>query len=353
MPANAPYAPYSAKPKSSIQPDGAPIVVRFAALGDAVLLTVLIEELFKRYGQPVALLSSGGWTRTLFDADSRVGNVTLVTSRKQPYWFTRSQREAVRWLSTQTGPVYLCDPDPHARRLVERAVPPSRIRYLWSKWPGNEAHWADWWHSVGGDTALAQGSGQPRLHVPAEWRNDARAWMASRGLTENRFVLIQPGNKKTTKRFTWKRTAHDKFWPNERWTTTIRSALAERSDLRVVICGVPSEARMVNEIAELCNDSRVIASANELPLTRLVALSSFAHSMISIDTGPAHIAAAMDCPLVVLFGAFGWQRWAPRAPNSTVRALGGRNEDERASVASIDATSVIDAWKTLPPRGQR
>ncbi|MGL5005279.1 MAG: glycosyltransferase family 9 protein, partial [Casimicrobium sp.] len=298
MLADAPHVPQHAKPTSPIQSDSAPIVVRFAALGDAVLLTVLIEELVKRYRQPVALLSSGGWTRTLFDNDPRVNKVTLVASRKRPYWLTPSQRDAVRWLKTQTGPVYLCDPDPHARRLVERAVPSARIHYLWSKWPGNNAHWADWWQSVGSDTALVQDSGQPRLHAPAAWYDDARTWMSSRGLIEHRFVLIQPGNKKTTKRFTWKRTTHDKFWPYDRWATTIRSVLAEHSDFRVVICGAPSEAEMVNEIAALCNDDRVLAAANELPLARLVALSSFAHSMISIDTGPAHVAAAMDCPLV-------------------------------------------------------
>jgi heptosyltransferase III len=342
----------TAKPLSN-RCNNAPVVVRFAALGDAVLLTVLIEQLFQRYGQPVALLSSGGWTRTLFGSDPRVSELTLVTSRKRPYWFAPSQREAVRWLKMQTGPVYLCDPDPSARRLVERAVSPTRIRYLWSKWPGNEVHWADWWHSVGGDTSIAHGSGQPRLHVPTSWEEDARAWMASRGLAENSFVLIQPGNKKTTKLFTSKRTAHDKFWPYDRWTTTIRSVLAERSDLRVVICGVPREARLVDQIAKQCGDDRVIAAATELPLPRLVALTARAHSMISVDTGPAHVAAALDCPLVVLFGAFGWQRWAPRAPNSTVRTLGGRTEDARASVATIDAAAVVDAWKTLAPRGHR
>ncbi|MEW5297215.1 MAG: hypothetical protein WDW36_000439 [Sanguina aurantia] len=49
-------------------------------------------------------------------------------------------------------------------------------------------------------------------------------------------------------------------------------------------------------------DRRCAAATAVLPLGRLKALLEIAHSMISVDTGPAHLAAAMGCPLVVLFG---------------------------------------------------
>jgi hypothetical protein len=40
-----------------------PLVVRFGALGDMVILTVLIRHLYARFGQPVDILASGAWTR--------------------------------------------------------------------------------------------------------------------------------------------------------------------------------------------------------------------------------------------------------------------------------------------------
>jgi heptosyltransferase III len=73
--------------------------------------------------------------------------------------------------------------------------------------------------------------------------------------------------------------------------------------------------------------------------------------MIAVDTGPAHVAAAMDCPCVVLFGRYGWQRWQPRAPRSTVIALGGREYCASATVQSIGVDEVFDAWRRLPARG--
>lgn len=332
-------------------PADRPVVVRFAALGDVVLLTVLLEQLARRHGTPVDLLASGGWTRTLLANDPAVADIQLVTSRKSPYWFTPSQREAVQWLAAHKGPVYLCDPDKYARRLVERAVPRERIIAPWDNWPGLGAHWADWWHSIGSGEPLAAGRGQPRLHASPDWVTDAHAWARARGVGDAPILLIQPGNKKTSKRWSLHRTNNDKFWPVERWVQVITGALQTKPELRVVVCGSPREADLVNEIVAACADSRVLAAAEDLPLPRLIGLASFAHSMISIDTGPAHIAAAMDCPCVVLFGYHGWGRWVPRAPHSQVIPLGNRETKDDGNVASISAADALAAWQRLPPRG--
>jgi heptosyltransferase III len=324
-----------------------PVVVRFAALGDVVLLTVLLDALAKRYGEPVAVLGSGQWMRTLLEHDPAVAEVRLVTSRKAPYWFTPTQREAVAWLRTQRGPIYLCDPDLHSLGLLLRAVPRDRIIRVWDQWPGIDVHWADWWRSVGGDTPLIERNGQPRLTVLPDWREDAAQWLRNKGIVESPILLIQAGNKKTAKKWTWQRTTNDKFWPIERWASVIRGALAHTPSLRVVVCGSPAELQLVNEIAATCNDDRVLPAAADLPLTRLIGLTAIAHSMISIDTGPAHIAAAMNCPSVVLFGHHGWGRWCPRAPSERVIPLGHRETREQGSVKEIVADEVLTAWRAL------
>jgi heptosyltransferase III len=324
-----------------------PVVVRFAALGDVVLLTVLLDALAKRHSEPVAVLGSGQWMRALLEHDPAVAEVRLVTSRKAPYWFTPSQREAVAWLRTQRGPIYLCDPDLHSLGLLLRAVPRDRIIRVWDQWPGIDTHWADWWQSVGSDTPLIERSGQPRLTVLPQWRIDAEQWLHSKGLAEHPILLIQAGNKKTAKKWTWQRTTNDKFWPIDRWASVIRGALLHMPLLRVVVCGSPAELQLVNDIVAACNNDRVFPAAADLPLTRLIGLTAIAHSMISIDTGPAHIAAAMDCPSVVLFGHHGWGRWCPRAPSDCVIPLGHRETREKGSVMEITVDEVLNAWKAL------
>ena len=83
-----------AKAWSSTSDPDAPVVIRFAALGDVVLLTVLLEALHQRYGRPVHVLGSGPWTSVLLDGRPAVAEVRLLSSRRSPYWLTPSQQAA-------------------------------------------------------------------------------------------------------------------------------------------------------------------------------------------------------------------------------------------------------------------
>ena len=83
-----------------------------------------------------------------------------------------------------------------------------------------------------------------------------------------------------------------------------------------------------------------------LELRPLFALSEAAHSMISVDTGPAHAAAALGLRVVVLYGAVPQAVWLPRSPSgSPVIGLGGPPQSDRAD--RIEVKTVLDAWYTL------
>lgn len=349
----------------SADPNTAPVVVRFAALGDVVLLTVLIEALHRRYGQRVNVLGSSDWTRQLLQNDPAVGEVRLVSSRRAPHWLVPSRWAADAWLRRQRGPIYLCDPDVYAERIVAHArVPEARMVRAWRHWPGDGIHWADWWVQVarldaaalpGPSSASLALSAQPRLHATAAWHADARQWLQHHGLAGRPIVLLQPGHKKTHKRGRVGTQTHDKFWPAERWAAVARGVAQSLPGAAVLVCGSRREAGLVEEVIRtvgpLPHGGRVFnAAAHDFSLPRLVGMAALAHSMISVDTGPAHVAAAMDCPLVVLFGRFGWRRWKPRAPVADVRALGPEAPSEAARVLDITVDEVLAAWRALAPR---
>ena len=99
-----------------------PLLVRCGAFGDMVLITPLIRLLAARYGQPVDVVSSGGWTPPLLQHEPAVGHLQLVTSRNTPYLLCPSQWALVRWLRARgRGPVYLCDADAEMAALLRRA----------------------------------------------------------------------------------------------------------------------------------------------------------------------------------------------------------------------------------------
>jgi heptosyltransferase-2/heptosyltransferase-3 len=140
----------------------------------------------------------------------------------------------------------------------------------------------------------------------------------------------------------------DKCWPVERWAALAQAIVTQRPDARVVLCGSPAEAGYLEAIRVASAHPAVLSAAGQLPLGRLKALLAVAHSMISVDTGPAHIAAAVDCPLVVLFGSVPPSQWAPRSANSKVTLLGGPPHSTRVDAITLE--QVVDAWNGLSVR---
>ena len=332
-----------------------PLIVRFAAFGDVVMLTTLIEALSRRYAAPVDLLSSGAWTPELLGNDPAVAEIQLVRSRKTPYWLCPSQWRAVSWLAARRQlPVYLCDPEPQALALLLRAgIPREHILRAWDNWPGAQTHWVDWWNALAWQTptAFAQSARRgsdvpPRLFVSDAARADCADWLHGLGLANAPLVLVQAGSKRTLKHG---RAAHsdNKYWAPEHWAQVIAAIRQELPGARVLLCGANNEHAPLQEIAARCDNAAVLNLAGQLPISRLLPLMQRAHSMISVDTGPAHAAAALGCPLVVLFGAMGSTRWRPRSTGSPVIAL----ESDRgaaARVMDITPSQVTAAWRSLP-----
>lgn len=337
-----------------------PLVVRFAAFGDVVLLTPLLHTLYQRYGQRVDLLGSGAWTPQLLAHDPAVGTVRLVTSRRAPYALCRSQRLAVAWLRTRPpGPVYLCEPDEKSQWLLDRAgIDRRRVVRAFDFQSAGHVHFSDWWVSVAQHTpelwqrhgvveGVVDAGTVPRLLLHPAEPGECEAWLRARRLHDVPLVLLQPGNKRTFKRGRLAGAADNKHWPAERWAELARAILAALPGSHLALCGAPSERGVAQDIRQRIGiDGRVHDFTCELPVRRLLALQARAHSMISVDTGPAHAAAALGCPLVVLFGREDQSVWRPRARGDTVRVVGGERGRDSA-VADIEVGRVLVAWRQL------
>lgn len=189
----------------------------------------------------------------------------------------------------------------------------------------------------------------PRLFVSDADRADLDAWLQRHRLHHKSLVLLQPGNKRTLKRGRAGQLGDEKAWPAERWVALVREVLARGPRVHVILCGVPAERSVLRAIAGAADSDRVLEASGELPLRRLLALLERASGMISVDTGPAHAAAAMGCPLIVLYGAQSPARWLPRSPSgSAVVGLGGPPQRHRVSEIALE--EVLAAWAKLPLR---
>lgn len=345
-------------------PSSAPLVIRFGAFGDMVLLTPLLRLLHRRYGQACTVLGSGSWLEPLFSDHPDVCATLRLASRKRPYWLDASQRRLVASLRAQPpGPVYVCDDYSidKIRWLLARArIPEDHCVFANPDCMLHEGeHWIDRWQRFGAMTPAAFASAPaasnsdlidaPCLTVKQYDRTDLHAWLRAHGFDDAPLMLLQPGNKRTLKRGRAGQLGDDKQWPLDNWAALIHALLLRDTTTKIILCGAPAEAAMLRAIAQAAGPARVLAAGDELPLRRLLALCERASAMISIDTGPAQAAAALGCPLIVLYGAQPPSLWLPRSPTrSPVIALGGLPQRNRVDQIKLD--EVIAALRALPLR---
>ena len=91
-----------------------------------------------------------------------------------------------------------------------------------------------------------------------------------------------------------------KLWKEERFAL-LGDLLAERLRTRVLLTGSEAGVPLTRRIAGLMR-SRPLNLAGRTDLKGLMALLKNADLMVTVDSGPMHIAAAFGTPLVALFG---------------------------------------------------
>jgi heptosyltransferase-2/heptosyltransferase-3 len=344
------------------------LVIRFGRLGDTVLLQPLLHALHRRYGTPCTLLARGSWPSSLYRGHDDIASVISLADTHRPFLFDPQRWGIILRLRRRVpGPVYVCEPEPRALAKIKHMLALAGIKredcvFISATPQALDEHWIERLMRFATSTPASfdgrssgpldtPDNGAPTLQLDHADRVDCDAWLSSLG-PGGAPVLLQPSNKRTVR---WNGTRgpdDDKWWPTERWTELALRVHEHRPEARVLLCGAPREADYLQSI---CNEVRapwIHVVANELPLRRLMALTERAHSMISVDTGPAHVAAAFGCPLVVLFGRVSPRQWLPRSPSgSAVHALGGPSEGGRVDALSID--DVLASWRDLPDAPNR
>jgi len=115
-------------------------------------------------------------------------------------------------------------------------------------------------------------------------------------------------------------SAHrDKCWPIERFAA-LSDKIAGRFGLSIVATGTESEKDIVEQSRSLANVP-IVNLAGLTNLNELKALLKGAKLVVSNDTGPGHIAAALAVPLVLIFGRSNPARVAPYGRSECVAAV--------------------------------
>jgi heptosyltransferase-2/heptosyltransferase-3 len=341
-----------------------PTLIRFGRFGDMVMLTALAAALHERFGNPCQVVGAGPWNRDVFHAHPDVSRAWSLP-RHLPFALSPAWPQILAALHrTHPAPIYVCEPHERqlarVRRLLGSAgIAASRCLYITDLPPRQDEHCIDRLLRFGAQTPASVSpppaapqarAWTPRLQVLEGERAACGAWLAQKGWRGDDLVLVQAGNFRSMSgnhESAQRKAADDKAWPAARWKELLDRVQAHLPRARILLCGASSEVAMLEGLRAQVGLERV--AVVDPPLRALFALCEAAHSMISIDTGPAHAAAALGVPLVVLYGAESPTYWLPRGPAGTpVTGLGGPPHSARVDQLSVGA--VFDAWSALPPR---
>jgi lipopolysaccharide heptosyltransferase II len=131
----------------------------------------------------------------------------------------------------------------------------------------------------------------PKLTIPAAEQRRMRHLLAEFEIRpDGLLVILHPGAS----------NGSAKRWPTEYWGQ-LASRLHDERAATIVVTGAPSEAETVKAVVRACT-FRPLVMAGQTSIPQLGALLKRADLLLSSDSGPAHMAAALGTPQVTIFG---------------------------------------------------
>jgi heptosyltransferase-2 len=138
----------------------------------------------------------------------------------------------------------------------------------------------------------------PRITLSAEEEKWAAAELASAirnqqsAISNSLFIGLNPGA-----------TYGDaKCWLPDRFVELSKRLLNKGQDYHILLFGGPAEQKLSARISRAIGSNRVIDFTGKTSILQLAALLKRCKCLVTNDTGPMHVAAAVGTPVVAIFG---------------------------------------------------
>ncbi len=149
---------------------------------------------------------------------------------------------------------------------------------------------------------------------------------------EDKYIVIHPGSGGS---------AHD--WPAENFGELAKILLKE-CGIKIIVAGIESEKSKCAEVLKQCPEA--IDLCSKLQLDELLPLLLKATLFIGNSSGPLHIAASFETPVVGFYPnspAISAKRWGPYSKNSLVLSPESGDDMNSISVESA-AEKILKFW---------
>jgi heptosyltransferase III len=280
------------------------LIVRLRSMGDVVMTTPALAALHAwRPDLRLVVLVEPAWA-PLLEGNPAVSETLIRRAKAATAWQLRRRRFPIVF-NQHSGPT--------SALLVAATRAPARVCWVGRQFsflynvlvPGpaeffgtNPVHTAEHRVTQFYWTGLPRGPAPPASVFP---QPDARAAveriLQARGISSGAYAVLQPGARSFTKRW-----SAEKFAAIARW-------LREEYRLEPIVSLGPGEGQIAEEVGKYFDPSNVVLDS--LNLRELIALLAGARLYVGNDAGPMHLAAALQRPVVAIFGSSKSLHWRP------------------------------------------
>ena len=326
------------------------LLIQLKRIGDLILTVPAIAALRKDFpAAKISLVAAHGSRELLpaipgldqtFVARGRISDAPqffAVAKAKFDYCldFSRTDRSAFLTLlsGAQRRITYDTIRREPLRQLSYNEFVPSQVRFV---------HTIDHHLALLAPLGVHDVSREIHLALPAAAQARAAEIIAQERLGDD-FVVLHPGSART-----------EKFWVARRWAE-VADRMSDEGRLRCVLTA--GKSRMEQEhIAQIKAHLQhpIVDLSGKLDLLSLAALLQRARLLVTIDSAPMHLAAALGTPQVALFGPTNPFHWRPRTTPATLLRAGYpapmtdfAPKQPPRPMNEISTEQVIDAMQTL------
>jgi heptosyltransferase-2 len=292
------------------------LVIRLSSLGDVVLTTPVLGALKDRFPHSEIYFLTKARYGDVLRADPKISSLIEFDEEgrhKGLYGFMRLVSE----LRAKDFDL-LVDLHANLRSFLLRCLVKSRIKLKYnsrrllrfmmvhfkSKTKG-VLHTVDSYLEVLRKIDVEAQDRNPRIFLPQEEMSFSEHFLLERGVVKGDIIVgVHPGAKWQTKR-----------WEESKFNLVCKEVI-KRFRCKVLLLGDIGEDKLVEKVKKGLPQGNVL-EAMGLPLGRTMSLIRRCDCLITNDSGPMHVASALQVPVVVIFG--------PTHPRLGFAPLGSEN----------------------------
>ncbi len=291
------------------------LILRAGQLGDTIFASSVIQPLQDMYGPSVVidlLVKSG--MEALFADDPRINHVFGINHRNLPLLLNRDKIRIIQasrrrpydvLINFETGNQF-----PLLAKLIRAKSKFGRPNHFIAD-DQPESHAVEHFRRI---TSLV---------VPADKMSRAHPSLVGRdfppikqrlGLPDD-YIVLNPTNS----HFNKQDYRSYRAWPVAHWQSLISQLVASRPE-KVVLIGNRGEEEYFKLLEPL--PAEVMSIVGDTSITELISVLQHARALITTDTGPSHLAAAVNTPVLAIFGPSDYRKTGPfPTPDNIVRIV--------------------------------